>query len=142
LKQLAAEGRTVFLSSHLMSEMAVTAEHLVIVGRGRVIADTTVQEVVAQASADAAVRVRSPQAGELRELLAGDQVQIESSERGVLEIRGLTAERIGDLAAERRLVLHELTPQLASLEDAYMRLTGDAVEYRTHATHEPLELVA
>jgi ABC-2 type transport system ATP-binding protein len=142
LKQLASEGRTVFLSSHLMSEMAVTAEHLVIVGRGRVIADTTVQDVVAQASADAAVRVRSPQAGELRELLAGDRVQIESSERGVLEIRGLTAERIGDLAAERQLVLHELTPQLASLEDAYMRLTGDAVEYRTHVTPEPMELVA
>ena len=142
LKQLASEGRTVFLSSHLMSEMAVTAEHLVIVGRGRVIADTTVQEVVAQASADAAVRVRSPQAGELRELLAGDRVQIESSERGVLEIRGLSAERIGDLAAERQLVLHELTPQLASLEDAYMRLTGDAVEYRTHVTAEPMELVA
>ena len=72
LKQLASEGRTVFLSSHLMSEMAVTAEHLVIVGRGRVIADTTVDEVVAQASADAAVRVRSPQATELREVLAGD----------------------------------------------------------------------
>src|SRR3954453_13351976 len=75
LKQLASEGRTVFLSSHLMSEMAVTAEHLVIVGRGRVIADTTVQEVVAQASANAAVRVRSPQATALREVLADERVQ-------------------------------------------------------------------
>jgi ABC-2 type transport system ATP-binding protein len=142
LKQVASEGRTVFLSSHLMSEMAVTAEHLVIVGRGRVIADTTVQEVVAQASADAAVRVRSPQATALREVLADERVQIESSERGVLEVRGLSAERIGEIAAERQLVLHELTPQLASLEDAYMRLTGDAVEYRTHLAPEPIELVA
>jgi ABC-2 type transport system ATP-binding protein len=141
LKQLASEGRTVFLSSHLMSEMAVTAEHLVIVGRGRVIADTTVDEVVAQASADAAVRVRSPQATELRDALAGDRVRIASAERGVLEIRGLTAEEIGEVAAAKQLVLHELTPQLASLEDAYMRLTGDAVEYRTH-TAEPMELVA
>src|SRR3954447_22944956 len=76
LKQLASEGRTIFLSSHLMSEMAQTAEHLVIVGRGRVIADTTVQDIVAQASADAAVRVRSPQATALREALAADGVQI------------------------------------------------------------------
>jgi ABC-2 type transport system ATP-binding protein len=142
LKQLASEGRTVFLSSHLMSEMAVTAEHLVIVGRGRVIADTTVQEVVAQASADVAVRVRSPRATQLREVLAGDGIQIRSAELDVLEVRGLSAERIGDLAAEHQLVLHELTPQLASLEDAYMRLTGDSVEYRTHLTTEPLELVA
>jgi ABC-2 type transport system ATP-binding protein len=141
LKQLAADGRTVFLSSHLMSEMAVTAEHLVIVGRGRVIVDTTVEEVVAQASADAAVRVRSPQATALRDALAGEGVRVESAERGVLEVRGLSAETIGQLAADQQLVLYALTPLRASLEDAYMRLTGDAVEYRTH-TAEPLELVA
>ncbi|HEY6888794.1 MAG TPA: ATP-binding cassette domain-containing protein [Solirubrobacter sp.] len=142
LKRLAAEGRTVFLSSHLMSEMAVTAEHLVIVGRGRVIADTTVEQVVAQASADAAVHVRAPEATALRDALAADGVQIRSADRGVLEIRGLSAERIGERAAEQGLVLHELTPQLASLEDAYMRLTADAVEYGTPATAESLELVA
>jgi ABC-2 type transport system ATP-binding protein len=131
LKQLASEGRTVFLSSHLMSEMAQTAEHLVIVGRGRVIADTTVDEVVAQASVGARVHVRSPQATALRDALAGDGVRVQSRERGTLDVYGLSAERIGELAAEEGLILHELTPQRASLEDAYMRLTGDSVEYRT-----------
>lgn len=144
LKSLAAEGRTVFLSSHLMSEMALTAEHLVIVGRGRLIADTTVDEVVAQASADAAVRVRSPQITALRAALAGSGVSITSEETGVLEVRGVPAERIGELASTAGVVLHELTPLRASLEDAYMRLTGDAVEYRTTVPSSPadLELVA
>jgi ABC-2 type transport system ATP-binding protein len=145
LKQLAAEGRTVFLSSHLMSEMAQTAEHLVIVGRGRVIADTTVEEVVSRASVGATVHVSSPQAPALREALAGEGVRIQSRERETLEVDGLSAERIGELAAQRRLVLHELTPQRASLEDAYMRLTGDAVEYRTNipvVTDEILEQAA
>ncbi len=131
LKGLAAEGRTVFLSSHLMSEMALTAEHLVIIGRGRLIADTTVEEVVRQASLDAAVRVRTPDAAALRDALAGDGVIVESSAAGVLEVRGAPSERIGEIAAREGLVLHELTPQRASLEDAYLRLTGDAVEYHT-----------
>jgi ABC-2 type transport system ATP-binding protein len=145
LKQLASEGRTVFLSSHLMSEMAQTAEHLVIVGRGRVIADTTVEEVVSHASVGATVHVRSPQAAALRDALAGDGVRIQSRERETLEVQGLSAERIGELAAEQRLILHELTPQRASLEDAYMRLTGDAVEFRTDVpvlTDEILEQAA
>jgi ABC-2 type transport system ATP-binding protein len=145
LKQLASEGRTVFLSSHLMSEMAQTAEHLVIVGRGRVIADTTVEEVVAQASIGATVHVRSPQASALRDALAADGVRIQSRERETLEVHGISAEDIGELAAQRKWVLHELTPQRASLEDAYMRLTGDAVEYRTNApvvTDEILEQAA
>jgi ABC-2 type transport system ATP-binding protein len=132
LRQLASEGRTVFLSSHLMSEMAQTAEHLVIVGRGRVLADTTVEEVVSQASIDASVHVRSPQASSLRDALAREGVRIHSRERGTLDIRGVSAERIGELAAQRQWVLYELTPQRASLEDAYMRLTGDSVEYRTN----------
>ena len=131
LKQLASEGRTIFLSSHLMSEMALTAEHLVIVGRGRVLADTTVEDVVAQASTEATVYVRSPQAAAIRDALAADGVRIESRERGTLEIHGVSAERIGQLAAQHQWVLHELTPRRASLEDAYMRLTGDSVEYRT-----------
>ena len=133
LKQLASEGRTVFLSSHLMSEIAQTAEHLVIIGRGRVIADTTVHDFVAQASIGATVHVRSPQATEVRDALAGPGVRIQSHERGTLVVHGLSSERIGEVAAERRLVLHELTPHRASLEDAYMRLTGDSVEFRTHA---------
>jgi ABC-2 type transport system ATP-binding protein len=143
LRQLAAEGRTVFLSSHVMSEMALIADHLVIVGRGRLIADTTVDDVVAQASAESAVRVRSPDATALREALAGEGVSIQSHELGVLEVRGLSVETIGELAAASRLVLHELTPLRASLEDAYMRLTGDAVEYQTAtAPDDELELVA
>ncbi|WP_026910374.1 ABC transporter ATP-binding protein [Patulibacter minatonensis] len=132
LKRLAAEGRTVFLSSHLMSEMALTAEHLIIVGRGRLIADTTVEEVVAQASADGVVRVRSPAAASLRDTLVGQAgVTVASPERDLLEVRGVAAGRIGELAALQGVALYELTPVRASLEDAYMRLTGDAVEYRT-----------
>ena len=132
LKRLASEGRTVFLSSHLMSEMALTAEHLIIVGRGQLIADTTVEDIVAQASADGVVRIRMPDAAALRDVLIGEGgVTVKSPERDVLEVRGLAAPRIGEVAASLRLVLHELTPVRASLEDAYMRLTGDAVEYRT-----------
>ena len=133
LKQLAAEGRTIFLSSHVMSEMALTAEHLVIIGRGRVLADTTVEEFVAQASVDTMVYVRSPDASALRDALATDGVRIESRERGTLEVHGIAAERVGEIAAERQWVLHELTPRRASLEDAYMRLTGESVEFRTEA---------
>jgi ABC-2 type transport system ATP-binding protein len=133
LKGLAAEGRTVFLSSHLMAEIAQTAEHVIVVGRGRLIADTTVAAIVAHASQDAAVRVRSPQATELRDALSGDGVVVTSLERGVLEVHGLTSEDIGTTAAAHGIVLHELTPQQASLEDAFMRLTGDAVEYHAAA---------
>ncbi len=142
LKQLAEEGRTVFLSSHLMSEMALTAKALVIVGRGRLIADTTVDDVVAQASAHAAVRVRAPQAAALQALLRGEGARVVGVEPELLEVRGLAAERIGELAAARRLVLHELTPQRASLEDAYMALTGDSVEYRTGSATPKLEIAA
>ena len=129
LTGLAAEGRTVFLSSHLMSEIALTAEHLVVVGRGRLIADTTVSEIVAQASENSAVRVRAPEATRLRDVLAGEGVTVVSNERDVLEVHGLDSERIGTLAAGAGCVLYELTPQTASLEAAFMRLTGEAVEY-------------
>ena len=133
LKGLAADGRTVFLSSHLMSEIAVTAEHLVVVGRGRLIADTSVAEIVAEASKDAAVLVRTPDAAALRDALGAENVTITSSARGVLEVHGLASEQIGELAARRGIVLHELTPKQASLEDAFMRLTGESVEYHAAA---------
>jgi ABC-2 type transport system ATP-binding protein len=145
LKGLAADGRTVFLSSHLMSEIALTAEHLVVIGRGRLIADTSVAEVVAAASQDAAVRVRTPDAPGLRAALAADGVTVAGDERGTLEVHGLTSERVGEIAAQHGIVLHELTPQTASLEEAFMRLTGDAVDF--HASfadlrREALEQVA
>ena len=126
---LASEGRTVFLSSHLMSEMALTADHLVIIGRGKLIADLGVTEFLDQASRKA-VRVRSPQAARLAELLAGPGVAIERPEPDVLEATGVTAEQVGEAAAANALVLHELTPHQASLEEAFMELTNADVEYR------------
>lgn len=131
LKGLAAEGRTVFVSSHLMSEMALTAEHLIVVGRGRLIRDVSVQEFIDSASANS-VRVRSPQASELRALLLGDGVVVASSEEGALEVTGLTSAEIGVTAAVNGITLHELSPVHASLEEAFMELTKDAVEYRAH----------
>ena len=142
LKDLAAEGRTVFVSSHLMSEMALTADHLIVIGRGRLIADLSVDEFVRKASKNI-VRVRSPQASALRDFLAGPDVVVETVEPGVLEIVGLSAEQIGDAAAERGFAIHELTPQHASLEEAFMDLTREDVEYRTgQAASEPEEAVA
>ncbi len=129
LKDLASEGRTVFLSSHLMSEMAMTAEQVVVIGRGQLIANTSVAEIVAQASADSAVRVRTPEDQALREAVAGPGVRIVSHGSGELDIHGLRSEQIGEIAAKERIVLHELTPLKASLEEAYMALTGDSVEY-------------
>ncbi len=119
-----------FLSSHLMAEMAQIAEHVVVIGRGRLIADTTVAELVSQASHGAAVRVRSPDADELQAALAADGVTIASPEPGVLEVHGLTSAEIGAVCARRGFELHELIPQTASLEDAFMGLTDDAVEYQ------------
>jgi len=129
LKSLAAEGRTVFVSSHLMSEMALTADHLIVIGRGKLIADTSVEEFVRKASGGT-VRVRSPQASSLRELILGESVVVTSSEPGLLEISGLSAEQIGDTAAAHGIVLHELAPQQASLEEAFMELTQEDVEFK------------
>jgi ABC-2 type transport system ATP-binding protein len=129
LKQLAGEGRTVFVSSHLMSEMALTADHLIVIGRGRLIADTPVAEFIRGASKNA-VRVRSPQASQLRGLLTGPDVAIHDVEANVIEVGGITAEQIGDLAAEHGIRLHELTPVQASLEEAFMELTRDDLEYQ------------
>ena len=135
LKQLAAEGRTVFVSSHLMSEMALTADHLIVIGRGRLIADVGVEEFIQGASKNV-VRVRSPQAAALRDLLVGPDVTVGDVEPGLLEVGGLTAEQIGDLAAEHGLRLHELTPQQASLEEAFMELTREDIEYHASLGQE------
>ena len=130
LRALAAEGRTVFVSSHLMSEMALTAEHLVVIGRGRLIADVSVKEFTARASSDA-VRVRTPDATRLRDLLVGPDVSVTSVEPGLLEVAGMTSEAVGRIACDQSIPLAELTPVHASLEEAFMELTKDDVEYRT-----------
>jgi len=131
LKRLAKDGRTVFLSSHLMAEMAQTAEHLVVIGRGKLIADTSVEDFVQRASGSAAVRVVSPQATALRDALAAQDARVDSVERGVLEVHGLTGQAIGEIALAENIVLAELTPLQLSLEQAFMRLTGETVEYHT-----------
>ncbi|MDM4764082.1 ATP-binding cassette domain-containing protein [Galbitalea sp. SE-J8] len=127
-KQLARQGRTVFLSSHLMSEMAQTADHIVVLGRGRVIADAPVAEILAGATGRA-VLVRTPDASRLAQaiLAAGGAASVTGVDR--IDATGLPAERIGELAHAAGVVLHELTPQSASLEQAYLELTRDDVEY-------------
>ncbi|HEY2042028.1 MAG TPA: ABC transporter ATP-binding protein [Jatrophihabitans sp.] len=128
LRSWAAEGRTVFLSSHLMSEMAVTADHVIVVGQGRLIANMPIQELIGSASVDR-VRVRTPDAARLREVLARPDVTVSSSQADVLDVHGMPVEQIGQLALDNAILLYELTPQLASLEEAYMDMTRDAVEY-------------
>jgi ABC-2 type transport system ATP-binding protein len=135
LKRLAAEGRTVFLSSHLMSEMALTAEHLIVIGRGRLIADVSVEEFVRRHSRQI-VLVRSPQVALLAELVAAPDVRVDAVEPGLLEIEGVSAEQIGKQAAANGVVLYELTPQQVSLEEAFMTLTQDEVEYKALAPVE------
>jgi len=136
LKALAAEGRTVFVSSHLMSEMALTAEHLIIIGRGRLIADTTVEEVISGASGSR-VRVRSPRAVELATALSNAGAAVDPpGEPDVLHVNGWTAAQVGDLAATAGLALHELVEERASLEEAFMELTGDSVQYHGHTGHD------
>jgi ABC-2 type transport system ATP-binding protein len=132
LRGLAAEGRTILVSSHLMSEMALTADHLIVVGRGRLLADMPMADFIAQAS-PALVRVRSPHATQLRELLLADGVTVTSDESGVLEVGGLDAAEIGERAAGARLTLHELATHSTSLEAAFMEMTRDAIEYEAAA---------
>ncbi|WP_431804653.1 ABC transporter ATP-binding protein [Microbacterium sp. bgisy203] len=132
VRHLAAEGRTVLLSSHLMSEMAQTADHVIVLGRGKVLADAALSELV-QAWTSTRVTVRSPRLSELVSLIAGPEVSIASSGPGLVEVSGATPQRIGDAAAAAGIPLHELTPTAGSLEDAYLALTGEAVEYRSPA---------
>ena len=134
MRKLAAEGRTVVVSSHLMNEMEETADHVLVIGRGRLIADTSMAEF-RQRSAGSHVHVVSPDAGRLAVLLerAGATVTPAPDGAAALTVVGLDASRIGDLALEHGLRMHELTPRSASLEDAFMELTHDSVDYRPTA---------
>ncbi|WP_131746105.1 ATP-binding cassette domain-containing protein [Frankia sp. Cppng1_Ct_nod] len=137
MKQLASEGRTVLVSSHLMSEMALTADHLVVIGRGRLVADASVSDLLSTSSRNR-VRVRSPQAEQLSVLLRQGNASVQLGPDGALEVLGMDAPAVGELAAAAGVVLHELSSQRASLEEAFMDLTRDAVDYRTEpATVEP-----
>jgi ABC-2 type transport system ATP-binding protein len=128
MRGLASEGRTVFVSSHLMSEMALTAEHLIVIGRGRLLADTTVSGFIA-ANTRSCVRIRTPEPERMRDALAGAGVTVSLAPDGALEAEGIEPGRIGELAAAHGLVLHEVAVREASLEEAFMRLTGDAVDH-------------
>jgi len=133
IKQLAREGRTIFVSSHLMNEMAVTADHLIVIGRGKLIADCSTREFITRSS-EKSVLVRSPDADRLADLIAAEggkaiAQQPSDGQAGALSVTHLEAPRIGEIAAANRIVLHELTPRLASLEEAFMELTAGSVEY-------------
>jgi ABC-2 type transport system ATP-binding protein len=132
MKQLAAEGRTIFVSSHLMSEMAVTADHLIVIGHGRLIADRPTEEFI-KGSSEKSVRVRSPDAQRLAHAITADGATVSfvnpTQEPGMLQVTGMEAPRIGEIAAADGIVLHELTPEFASLEEAFMKLTSDSVEF-------------
>jgi ABC-2 type transport system ATP-binding protein len=131
--QLAAEGRTVFVSSHLMSEMALTAQHLIVIGRGKLIADDSIEHIIA--GAGSSVLVRSPQPDELTRVLTEHGATVRD-DSGALTVVGLDAPHVGDLAASHSITLHELSPQRASLEEAFFELTEGSVEYQgTGATH-------
>ncbi len=133
LRALAAEGRTVFVSSHLISEMALTADRLVVIGRGRLIAETTVADFITR-SGGAAVRLVTPEPGPFVTALEAAGAVVSPGERGSLAVENMTGPEVGDLAAREGLRVHELTPIVASLEDAFMELTQDEVEFRPSRT--------
>ena len=129
MKALAAEGRTVFVSSHLMSEMEHTADHLIVIGRGQLLADCTMEEFIARSSGQT-VRVATPQADQLAKAVAEAGGTAVNGTGGTLVVSGLVASQVGDIAFEHGVRLHELTVVRASLEAAFMELTADSVEYR------------
>ncbi|MGW7546385.1 ABC transporter ATP-binding protein [Streptomyces sp. NPDC054770] len=137
MKSLAAQGRTVFVSSHLMSEMALTADHLVVIGQGRLLADTSMAEFI-RTNSRSYVRVRSPQRERLLDVLHGAGITVVETGTGALEVEGGKAEPIGELAAQNGIVLHELSIQQASLEEAFMQLTAESVEYHAHTDSPPV----
>ncbi|KNB50437.1 ABC transporter ATP-binding protein [Streptomyces caatingaensis] len=128
MKSLAGQGRTVFVSSHLMSEMALTADHLIVIGQGRLLADTSMADFIAR-NARSFVLMRSPEQERLKDVLSGAGITAVPGASGALEVSGEDAAHLGELAARHRIVLHELSPQRASLEEAFMRLTAGSVEY-------------
>ncbi|MYR57333.1 ATP-binding cassette domain-containing protein [Streptomyces sp. SID625] len=136
MRSLATEGRTVFVSSHLMSEMALTADHLVVIGQGRLLADTSMADFIARNSRSH-VRVRTPDRERLLDALHRAGIQVVQGGDGALEVDGGRSEEIGELAARHQVVLHELSSRQSSLEEAFMRLTASSVEYHAHA--EPAE---
>ncbi|MDX3580009.1 MULTISPECIES: ABC transporter ATP-binding protein [unclassified Streptomyces] len=138
MKSLASQGRTVFVSSHLMSEMALTADHLVVIGQGRLLADTSMADFIAQNSRSY-VRVRTPQRERLLDVLHDAGTTVVETGGGVLEVDDGKPEHIGELAARHQIVLHELSPQRASLEEAFMQLTAESVEYHAH-TDVPMDM--
>ncbi|RKO22581.1 ATP-binding cassette domain-containing protein [Pseudarthrobacter phenanthrenivorans] len=133
VKYLASEGRTVFLSSHLMSEMAVTADHLIVIGRGRIIADAPIGEIIT-GKGQSRARVRTDQPQQLMRLLASDGVSVEVQDQELLEVTGVPPKEIARAALDNRIMVYELTPLQASLEEAYMELTKDEVEYHSLIT--------
>ncbi len=137
LRGLAAEGRAVLVSSHLMSELQGTADHVLVIGRGRLIADSSVSELLRAASGDG-VTIRTPDPGAAMAMLATAGATVTSTGQDTLEVSGLAADRIADLMSRSGLALHELSPHRASLEDAYMELTRDALQYASATNEEPL----
>jgi ABC-2 type transport system ATP-binding protein len=135
LRSFAAEGRTILVSSHLMSEIALTADHLIVIGRGQLIADASVGEFIEQSTQNF-VRVRSPQIEELARAVITGGGTTWPEDDGALAISGLPIEAVGDLARDAGIALHELSPQLASLEEAFMELTRDSVEFHADAVAE------
>ncbi|GAA3859792.1 ABC transporter ATP-binding protein [Saccharothrix violaceirubra] len=135
MQNLAAEGRTVLVSSHLLSEMALTAQDLVVIGRGKLISQSTTAEFVDR-STEGTVLVRSPHADKLGAMLVDKGFTVKADADGALTVLGASSEEIGEIAASQNVVLHELSPQRGSLEEAFMQLTGDAVEYHATGTGE------
>ncbi|BEL12285.1 ABC transporter ATP-binding protein [Actinoplanes sichuanensis] len=129
MKRLAAEGRTVFVSSHLMSEMALTADHLIVIGQGRLLADSSVTEFVSRNSRSF-ILIRTPEPEKARDALGGAGIQVADGPDGTLEALHTTLEEVGALIARHQITVYEISPQVASLEEAFMQLTADAVDYR------------
>ena len=138
LKSLAREGRTIFVSSHLMSEMSLTADEVVIIGRGRLIEHTAMSQLLGRSSMQY-VRVRSPELSRLRSALDAQGATTTLEEDGSMSVRGIDGATIGDIAAQLSLALHELAPQSASLEEAFMELTESSVEYHGAKTSQSLD---
>ncbi|MEE1927475.1 ATP-binding cassette domain-containing protein [Streptomyces sp. TRM 70351] len=136
MKHLAEQGKTVFVSSHLMSEMALTADHLIVIGQGRLLADTSMRQFIRENSRSY-VRLRTPEQEKARDVLGAAGLTVVAGPDGALEVEGAESDRVGELAAAEGLVLHELSPQQASLEEAFMQLTAGAVQYQAQGETPP-----